>query len=414
MSQGIKDIVFLTDDEKLIEMCKQYWDIGDDGKFVYTVTSLAKHRGTSSHKKFSQLVSENCKVYLYNFNCSNCKEPFSVNTRTEYEQYSRGLERGETYICSKCRQEEAKRKAELAETEKRERAKIIKEYYEQIDIPPVNPHELSFTESVYLLAIIRAGAYENFSAVRPLELFETPLSPQPEFDYEIIKELFQGNQLFVHPDSSPDAFTPFKDGKIDKIYTGKVMWLWRPTTREKERNESWRLAAEIENVFKTGAWPKRWIENDEHLELWKKVALNECFVYLRHSLDQHQMSFTPGDKTTQTFLSLLNDFSVGQMWNFIWRAAKDAAAYYQRGGITKQQAANSIVGSIQRQGERALAEGWEVTNYRRIPQIPISMITQVLFITALKIGDSWMGFPLKNWDDTTLNIISTKDELNDS
>ena len=230
-----------------------------------------------------------------------------------------------------------------------------------------------------------------------MELFETPLSPQKELDYEILKMLFQRNQLFVNPNSSPDAFTPFADDKIDKFYTGKVMWLWRPTISDKERNEPWRLAAEIENIFKIGEWPKPWKDGAKHLGLWKKIALNECFVYLNYSLEQHQMSFTSGDKTTQTFLSLLNDFSVGQMWNFIWRAAKDAAAYYQRGGISKQQAANSIVGSIQRQGERALAEKWEVANYRRIPQIPVSVVTQILFVTALKIGDNWMESSLKDF-----------------
>ena len=251
-----------------------------------------------------------------------------------------------------------------------------------------------------MLALIRAGAYENFSSIRPLELFDVPLSPQEELDHEIVKMLYRNNQLFVHPNSSLDAFTPLIDGKIDKFYTGKVMWLWRPTINDKERKEPWRLAAEIENIFKAGEWPKQWAEKGEHMLLWKKVALNECFVYLRHSLEQHQMSFNPGEKTIQTFLSLLNDFSVGQMWCFIWRAAKDAAAYYQRGGISRQQAANSVVGSIQRQAERALAGEWIVPNYRRIPQIPISMITQVLFVTALKMDDNWMEFPLKKWSSS--------------
>jgi len=401
MSQGIKEIVFLTDDEQINELCKQYWEIGDDGKFVYTVTNLAKQKGGVSHKKFSQLISASCKAYVHGFVCSSCGKQLSVGTRTEYEQYTRAIERGIKYICSDCAQKEEKQKAELAEAEKREKIRIIKEYYSQIEIPPVDPQDLSFQEAVYLLALIRAGAYENYNAIRPLELFEIPLSPQEELDYEIIKTLFHNNQLFVHPDSSPDAFTPFVDSKIDKIYTGKVMWLWRPTISDKERKEPWRLAAEIESIFKTKEWPETWRESGEYIELWKKIALNECFKYLRHSLEQHQMSFNPGDKTTQTFLSLLNDFSVGQMWNFIWRAAKDAAAYYQRGGISKQQAANSIVGSIQRQGERALAEKWEVTNYRRIPQIPVSIVTQVLFVTALQIGDNWMEISLKGWNDIT-------------
>ena len=397
MSQGIKELVFMTEDEQLIELCKLYWEIGQDGSFVHTVTSLAKQKGTTSHKKISQLVSAHCKAYIHGLVCSNCGKQLSVSTRTEYEQYSRSIERGEKYICSDCDAKEAKQKAERAEAERRDKVRIIKDSYSQIEIPLVDPKDLSFEEAVYLLALIRAGAYEDYSSIRPLELFETPLSPQEELDYEIVKTLYRNNQLFVHPDSSPDAFTPFVDGKIDKFYVGKVMWLWRPINNEVEKNEPWRLAAEIEKIFKTDNWPTQWKENEEHIELWKKIALNECFVYLQHSLNQHQMSFTPGEKTTQTFLSLLNDFSVGQMWCFIWRASKDAAAYYQRGGVSKKQAANSVVGSIQRQAERAIAGEWDVPNYRRIPQIPVSMITQVLFVTALKIGDNWMEYSLKLW-----------------
>ncbi len=265
-----------------------------------------------------------------------------------------------------------------------------------MEIPPINVQDLPFEVAIYLVSVIRAGANENYSAIRPLELFETRLSPQEKYDYDIVRMLFNAGQLFVHPDSPPEAFTPLVDGQIDRIYIGKVMWLWRPTVSDAQRKEPWRLAAEIESMFREGNWPKRWREAGEHIEVWRKIALNECFAYLQHSLEQHQMTFQPGDKTTQTFLSLLNDFSVGQMWSFIWRAAKDAAAYYQRGGISKQQAANSVIGSIQRQGERALAENWEVPNYRRIPQLPVSMVSQVLFVTALKIGDNWIECSLKN------------------
>src|SRR5512141_2760596 len=100
MSQGIQELVFITADEQLIALCKQYWEIGEDGNFVHTVTSLAKQRGTSSHKKFSQLVSASCKAYIHGFVCSSCGKQLSVGTRTEYEQYTSAIERGTKYICS--------------------------------------------------------------------------------------------------------------------------------------------------------------------------------------------------------------------------------------------------------------------------------------------------------------------------
>jgi hypothetical protein len=90
------------------------------------------------------------------------------------------------------------------------------------------------------------------------------------------------------------------------------------------------------------------------------------------------------------FSHLLEEYSVAQAYNFIWRAAKDAAAFYQRGGVNKQYAANTVVRAIQRQAERALSEGWEVKAYRRDFRCPQSMIGQILFDTCLQIGD--VGF----------------------
>ncbi len=303
MINRIDGLILLTQDERLVELCKKYWEIGDDGGFLYSAASLAKQSGTSSQKKFAQLISQSCKVHIQGFTCSSCGKRLSVSTRTEYEEYVRGIERGTKYVCSDCTQTAEKQKAERAEQERQDRIRIIREYYSQIEIPPIDIQNLSLEEAVYLLSVIRAGANENYSAIRPLELFETRLSPQEKYDYDIVRTLFYAGQLFIHPDSSPDAFTPFVEGKIDKIYIGRVMWLWRPTTDDGERKEPWRLAAEIENVFRTGKWPKRWIDSGEHIGLWKKVALSECFAYLQHSLEQHQMSFQPGDKTTQTFFS---------------------------------------------------------------------------------------------------------------
>ena len=62
--------------------------------------------------------------------------------------------------------------------------------------------------------------------------------------------------------------------------------------------------------------------------------------------------------------SVLNDFSIGQAYNFIWRAARDAAAFYVREGTSKTHAANIVPGAIQRMGERALSEGWDFLSER--------------------------------------------------
>jgi hypothetical protein len=54
------------------------------------------------------------------------------------------------------------------------------------------------------------------------------------------------------------------------------------------------------------------------------------------------------------------------VYSFIWRAAKDAAAFYVRERVTKRHAANTVVGAIERSAERAVANGWDVKDFGAI------------------------------------------------
>jgi hypothetical protein len=61
--------------------------------------------------------------------------------------------------------------------------------------------------------------------------------------------------------------------------------------------------------------------------------------------------------------------------------------------IPKQQAANSVVGNIQRAADRAQAEGWNVKPYGRDRRCPQSMVSIVLFDAVLKIGERGFNEP---------------------
>ena len=113
-------------------------------------------------------------------------------------------------------------------------------------------------------------------------------------------------------------------------------------------------------------------------------------------MSEHGFSFNPGEKTLLVLNNLLEEFSVSQAYNLIWRAAKDAAAFYIREHVSKEHAANTVVGSIQRQFERARAEGWKIKPYGRDRRCPQSMVSQVLFNTALPLGDDGFNKPPKD------------------
>ncbi|MCV5689033.1 hypothetical protein OFN32_33000, partial [Escherichia coli] len=82
------------------------------------------------------------------------------------------------------------------------------------------------------------------------------------------------------------------------------------------------------------------------------------------------------------------------IYNLIWRAVKDSVAYYMRCSIGKYQAANSVVGNISKNMERALANGWEISPFRRNYKMPQSSISRLLFNTILGTDDGGFDYPL--------------------
>jgi hypothetical protein len=151
------------------------------------------------------------------------------------------------------------------------------------------------------------------------------------------------------------------------------------------------MVDELETIFRTMEWPENWLNHQ--VALWRKIALEECLQYLDIALTEHGFSFNPGEKTYQVFKNLLEDHSVAQAYNLIWRAVKDAAAFYMRERVSKNHAANTVVGSIQRQLDPARAEEWEIRHFRRDRRCPQSAISQVFFDIVLQIGEEGFNRP---------------------
>ncbi len=207
------------------------------------------------------------------------------------------------------------------------------------------------------------------------------------YSFEIVKQLYRQDYITVHPDSPVNAFE-FEDEEPSTFYLDKVLWCLNfgenPTATQD-------TVIEMERIFRTGEWPAHWFI--ERISLWKKLALQECLAYLAIVLSEHNLDLNPGEKTQLVFNNVLEEYSVGQTYNMIWRAGKDAAAFYMRGGVSKSHAANTVIGSIQKYADRAKAEGWDIKAYRRDWRCPESVVSQVLFNTVLKIGENGFNRP---------------------
>jgi hypothetical protein len=380
------NLAFLTDNDEHQALSRLYWELDLDNNFKYKVSEIAKQFGIPS-PRLNKVVNEYCNAYSDHIRCSNCGEKYAFSSRSDFQQWQSAS--NNDWLCDKCtairKEQELKEKQELEE----EHRKIVRKNFDLSARHLLDFNDVSFDDAIGFLALVRLGASEDFGFIAPIATLKALFAPSETLQYETLKRLYHNHLIYVHPNSEPRAFE-FEAATIKSFFLDRVMWalpIGKSTSNPKD------LVTGLEHIFLNMDWPDEWY--DQRLPFCKKVALEECLQYLKISLDEHKFQFKPGEKTNLVINNLLEDFSVAQIHNFIWRAARDAAAFYVRERVAKQHAANTVVGSIQRQGERARSEGWDVKPYHRDFRCPQSMISQVLYNTALHIGDEGFNKPLK-------------------
>lgn len=249
---------------------------------------------------------------------------------------------------------------------------------------PVDFFEISFEQKVYLGALCRALCKENLFEIRPYIYSNAVLAPTIDLVVQIYKSLHRDGIIAVSPTSSTEAFDVNADDFPNTYYVDRVTYylnLVFPPNRQE-------LFDEILNP--TYYSPKH---RDDALALWRKIAVGECLEYLVYRLQNVGFAFNPGDKTCKMFDILLNDFSVSQIYGIIWRAVSDVSKLYLEKGISKIYAANCVIGACERNAERAKMNGWVLTEYHRIKDLPQSALSSFFFNRVLGIGDKGFTLP---------------------
>lgn len=381
-------------DSSLKKMIQKYWEMDEEGTFIHKVANLVKEFEISQHELLKK-VKENSQLSIPGDCCEECGTFFYSKTRTEYtSRKSKMRNHAGRYIwlstvhCKQCKEKimaNQTRERQL-ETEKKqleqneinaERKLMIQVVYKINKEERQILEERSFKESVSLLSLLRSSTSEDLNSIEPLENIQEKIFPTHDYKISIINLLHDCQAIKVSPDSPVEAF-PFKDGTANTFYTLKVKW-YVPASI----NGNTAIKA-LEDIFMGGSWPNKWL--DEWSSFVREVALYECLEYLFYVLNAHNLSLKLGPKTLSSLEYALKSFSVSQVYSFIWRAGRDAAAYYMRGGVAKNHAANTVISSIRRQADKASAEKWEITRYRRNFDLPQTSLSKTLYDTVLQIG----------------------------
>lgn len=368
-----------TDNPVEAAALRAYWLRTDDGEaWAHTVTEVRRAYGLS-HQQMTRIVRTWGTAYLPEIRCTQCGNPQQVANRTHYADATRRA----NLLCGACQADaEAEQERAAQERAERRRAQLVDRFPVWTGDKPA-AQSMSLFSAVALHALFSDPAVEAAGLTTPVDAWPkerrwAPDKLRHDFERRLMRAM--PTAIRPHPDSRVDAFEWENDSPTGSIYLGKVSYyLVGPETDLSARPAP--LLPELNRIFREGPWPEQWL--DQWRDVWEELALAHASAYLDMRLREHRMEMKQGDGTLAVFADALATFSLGQVFNFIYRATKDSAAYYQRGGVPKFQAANSTVGRISASAARARASGWETKAFGLPWNLPWSAIAETFFTNVM-------------------------------
>ncbi len=396
-------ITYFNVSAEKIEICSEYWELNNNGEFLHQVSAIGEKYGLSSYEVV-QIAKEDCQAFSCVYSCANCNSPYQYESRKDYLSKIKYWKNN--WICRNClskkqldieKKEKAIKEQKIADQEKIENILSNKFIYQQDNVP-LSIDTLDIRSAVLLLSLIRYSANEELTYINEFSVNSVDrFSPDSDDDLDFLMELYNKGYIAIAPFSNPAALILESDGKLS-FYPKSVKWLL-PFQKEQSFNE---IVSRLEiklsskgcfsDYTEIGSYDSVKFEQgyNEALEFCKDISLRECLAYLKYTMSKYSLHFVPGEKTKLVLIKVLENYSVSQAYSLIWSAVSNTAAFYMRTpGVNKSQAANSVVGAIERNFERAYAENWTVKSYKRNFDLPQSMISRVVFNVIFDINDGF-------------------------
>lgn len=402
------ELKFLTEDARLIELARLYWELDQEEKhFPYQLKELAPRFSVPANKILDTVLGS-CVASSPTIACETCGNSRSYKSRSDYSEAQRHYRRHGSWQCWDCyreeerrRREDERRRRELAERQalalRRHRKELIEKAYTRHEGRDyLLPTELSLTSAIYLLSSMKAGGPVRHSRTHSLweplaEGVDEPdvfsprivknISPTKTFDEEILDRLKARGLVAVSPESEPEAFE-FYDDSIVGYDTEKVLWQLLPDVPADERPS---FVRQVEERLGRREY-KNW--HDEWPRLWKQIAVAECLQFLVCTLDDCGYSYTPEAEASDLFGSLIDNYSLAQVFRQIDKATRDFAdfARQQRWPMRAGRAVGQLRGNV----AYYHSQGWEIYAFRYRPMSPArSAISKVFFDTVLGVGEDY-------------------------
>jgi len=252
---------------------------------------------------------------------------------------------------------------------------------------PLYVEQLSFTDMIYLGAALRAGVSKDFSCITPYEYWSNHLTYCDEIDTDILKYLAVKSILSVSVRSDVLSISSIDVEKNNFSYYMNLVVYDINVDPGKDKTFDDIINQMLEPSFSKAP-------TNEVLELWQKIAYTECVQLFDFRMKNFGLPYTIGKETKAFFNSIIPDFSLANIYSFIYQATKTAAAYYQEEDVSKWQAANSVLSRMRTTVERVRSGTYNRWEYERPKECPQFVLSEYFFNSALRLVDRyWYSTP---------------------
>jgi len=356
-------IIKCSNEQEII--CRGYWKLNDAGKFEYSLSdirstlNLTVSNLASFVRKYSDAESETVK-------CVNCNTPYLYKSRRDFISHKEDF----VWECGLCNTNDGR---PLLRNQTPTLANFSAKEFDADNLK-----NLKITDKVFLMTALSGLSDEDFNCTWSADcLGNKALTPGIRLDEEIIKRLIYLGLLNL-----PGNLSPLSNELVELDD-----FLFHLETKTLEFSLPPIVLRKFLKDIDASSLKQQIVEDDGFLILCKDVCLFECISFLLLQLNSHGFHFVPGEKTAIVLSKCLEDYSVGEVYLFIWKSILNSSSYYLKENISRKHAANAVIGNIERQYERAIANKWKINGFRRNYHLPQSVLSRVIFNQILGTDD---------------------------
>jgi hypothetical protein len=395
-------IEFHVDDSNLKDLAQRYWARSDSGAWAESVEAIAKQTGISK-TKIPTIVKEAASAYLTELSCSACNQPTLLLSRSDFTSQHSHLKfltransayenREFNYLCSECKEVKRKSEFEIQKNLENEKKNRIYAALSEVSERRFDFSTIEFLDAVYCYAIKLACGiddYSNKNTINPSQLF---ITSRIDKQIDIFKYLFSRGVVVISKSSPVSAFDIGVNGVT--YAPDKVQWEFALDVND---FDSETIVDFIENSLN--------IPNSDSLcELWRVVAQYECEAYFHEVCERwglNNWTFTESKREAITYA--LKNYSIPQVWNFIYCETRNLAAQVNAGTFNRKHVENMFSGNIRRRADKWFANSWSVEPWKRRTFEKECYLTSIVF-------DSLFGGGDRDWSSITSSTVRTRAE----